>query len=167
VERTGKYGPPFTTTLGMAFAIRARPSWNRLLTVVAIGVGIVAVVTVVILSLDPNNYFYYWPRQMAEWRYPAHGVIVTVLSVVVETALVYAALLTYRRTRLWMRGLAALAILIPLAGYNFMFIVHSPIYHITHVLYALSAVLTVLVATLCSVTMHVWERFRPLNAGHA
>jgi hypothetical protein len=151
----------------MAPTPNARPSWNRLLTFAAVGIGIAAVVTVVVLSLDANNYFYYWPSQMAEWRYPTRGVIVTALSVVVETALVYAALRTYRRTRLWMRGLAVLLILTPLAGYNFMFIVHSPIYHITHVLYALGAVLTVLVATLCSMSMHAWERFRPLNAGHA
>jgi hypothetical protein len=151
----------------MALIRRTLPPWNRLLSVVAASAAIAAIAAVVILSLDPNNYFYYWPSQMAEWQYPARGVLIATVSLVLETALVYAVLLRYQRTRLWMRGVVALLVLVPLAGYNFMFIMHSPIFHIAHVLYALGAALVVLAATLCSVAVHVWQHFRPLNAGHA
>lgn len=92
---------------------QAVPSWNRALAFVAGGIGCVAVATVVTASLDPSNYFYYWPSQMAEWKYPIWGVVVTAGSVIVETLVTFAVLAKYRRGRIWMRGLVALCLLLP------------------------------------------------------
>jgi hypothetical protein len=141
----------------MVVTVQALPSWNKALAFVAGGIGCVAVANVVTASLDPSNYFYYWPSQMAEWKYPIRGVVVTVGLVIVETLVAFAVLAKYRRGRIWMRGLVALCLLVPLALYAIMFIVHSPIYHIIHVVYAWALVLLVSVAILCSGVVHIVE----------
>jgi len=64
-------------------------------------------------SLDPNNYFYYSPEDMAEFKHPTGSVLLVVLFMLLETSVVAAVFLSRRPSPLWGRGMIGLLVLLP------------------------------------------------------
>jgi hypothetical protein len=92
------------------------------------------------LSLNPNNYFFYRPEDLAKWVYDPGSVAFVCLLIFAEALLAWAALIASRPGRLWLRCLFALLLLVPWAAGSTMFVVHMPAYTLFHHLWVWSLV---------------------------
>ena len=100
-----------------------------------IGAGVVALIWMVVTSLDRNSYFYYLRQDRSRWEYPTSSVAFIGVAMALETILAYFVLARERPWRMWARALAGLGILVPWGWWISEFIVHAPGYWIVHILW--------------------------------
>ena len=134
-------------------------SWANAARVIVIVAGILAVTTIVAISLDPDAYFYYCDADRSTWRHPTEGVVITAVFTVIETGIAYLVLGVRRGGRVWMRALLALLLLVPWGGFLLQGVVHAPVFYMLHILWIWVLIGCMAVAVVVSGAAHGYAIF--------
>jgi len=100
---------------------------------VAIAVGI----SMVIVSLNPENYFYYVREDARDWQWPWQSVLLFLGFVTIETLVFYKAVFSAVSGKLLV-SLFCSVLLFAWAIPNVMFVMHQPFYYFYHLLWLLA-----------------------------
>ena len=135
-------------------------TWRPAFRVAVVAAGSVAAVTIVAVSLNPDNYFFYRFQDRTSWRHPTAFVLVTILLIATETWIAWQALAAAEFRRLWARALPSIGFLV-LFAWAFMFtVIHAPGFHIVHVLWLWLLTLGLAGAAVLSGASALYERLR-------
>ena len=137
---------------------------RRIFRLIVLGAGLIAMVTVVLASLDRRLYFAYREVDRARWEYPTTGVLLVVAAVALETAVAYGVFLGRRPPHMWARALLGLGVLIPITLAVGLLIVHTPMFWLMHVAWLWGLDLAISVAMLVSGSGHAWSVLRARGA---
>jgi hypothetical protein len=140
---------------------------KRMMRLAIIAAGLIAAIKIVVTSLDPTTYFFYRQQDRSRWEYPAFGVGFVVLAVAVETGILYGVLAVEKPGRVWMRGLAALAALLPWGLVVSTFVVHAPGFWLLHLIWVWVLILIIGASVLSSGAVHAYGVLRSNRLGQA
>ncbi len=134
---------------------------RRMARLVILGSGVVAAATIVTDSLNRDHYYRSLRDPLRlQWQHPSGLVGLTALAALLEALVAAGALTLQRPGRVWMRAVAALAMLGPLAYWVTRYIIHSPGFWVLHALWVWLLVAVVALAAIASGTAHASSRLR-------
>ena len=131
----------------------------RAIRLTVIGIGSAALITILVVSLNRNAYFYYRTQDRTQWAYPAFSVLVVGMSIVVETAVTYA-VFGLDIGRMWQRAFVGLTLLLPWALYTSAVFIHMPVFWLLHILWIWLVVACLAVGGVASAIMHSFAVIR-------
>jgi hypothetical protein len=123
-----------------------------------VGAGLAVITAIVGLSLDRRMYFFYRFQDEAKWEYPTGGVLLVVVACVIETAILFCAIVPVRPGRVWSRALAGLVVMIPWALVASEVVIHAPGFWLAHILWVWCVVASLAIACLVSGSVHAYSR---------
>jgi hypothetical protein len=129
----------------------------RIARLAIIGAGLIAAVTIVLASIDRSAYFYYRWQDPTQWEYPSFGVAFALVAVGLETAVLYGVLARTGPGRVWMRGLAGLAVLLLWGLVLSTAVMHAPRFWLLHLIWVWTLILITAIAVVSSGAFHAYS----------
>jgi hypothetical protein len=131
---------------------------RRIAGLAIVGAGLIAITAIVGVSLDRRAYFFYRFQDRSRWEYPTGAVVFVVVASIIETAILFGAVVPARPGRVWMRALGGLAVMCPWTLIISQFVVHAPGFWLAHLLWAWLVVVILAMAFLVSGAWHAHHR---------
>jgi hypothetical protein len=141
-------------------------SRNRLAGILTLAAFLIGSAVALALSVDPDYYFSYRPRETSKFEYPWRNVAFTLGLMLSYTVAVYLAFIKLRWA-VWIRSVAALLIVGAWGLYISRFVVHTPGFWMIHLLYLWIAIVTLGGACLALSIRAAWSYARKGKKGYA